>query len=209
MATSVLLLTGYIRQIETLLIAQIIPESITALCYKFYYASNLLFYLLNKQTVFYVADIGNKNKWKCQLYPLNHSTQGKSPMQLEINNQGGLHYAHDIKLPQSVSQLIHKAYLQQSTINDINDTLSISNQFDIIFQCGGLNTNRCNAIVIDNTFIQQSSQYGAYHIFLYLHIFIFFYVHNLFSLLCSIPYYNDKLLFVCHIRSNRVQFVFT
>ncbi len=169
MATSVLLLNGYIRQIEELLLTQIIPESITTLCYQFYYASNLLFYLLHKESSFCIADIGSQSQWKCNVYPLNlcqgnfpHSQNNPKQIQLQIN-EGGLFYAHDIKLPKQLSKIIHRAYfdlLKDTAIqpmNDQDDILSNSDQFDIIFQCGGLNTTQCNAIIFDNNLIQPSS----------------------------------------------------
>ena len=195
MATSVLLLNGYIRQIEELLSStQIIPESITSLCIKFYYASNLLFYLLHKESSFFIADIGNQNQWKCNVYPLKfeqgnfpHSTKNRikrnnnkyfKPSQLQIN-EGGLCYVHDIKLPKLLSRTIHSAYFQQvkdtqsqpafdsepdldnvmthnDNHNDKDNILSKSERFDVIFQCGGLNTTQCNAIIIDNNLIQRS-----------------------------------------------------
>eukprot|EP01084_Bolivina_argentea_P291591 501149_1 len=150
-----LLVDGYVRNIEKILINKIIPIEIYHICFDFYFSSKFMFYLasihyyneLNESKIentLSIANIDTKKQWTGNVFKI--SNPKINILDNDENNNdwtvdsGGICFARNIKIPNIITSKLSHIKNRQLQFNNI------------VFQVGGLNKTK------DNAYIEEASE---------------------------------------------------
>ena len=127
---------------------QIIPSSINAICFKFYYSDNIIIYLCklrdNKNGI-YITNYANKTKYDCIVYDLIK----KETSTIDIISDLGINYASNVKIPYPIAKKVNSFYQKKNHSLNLNYSSRNSN-YHAIFKCGAaLGNDYANALIFD------------------------------------------------------------